>query len=84
MLATTGFSLGEDKRYRTYIWENESERACSERPELFAWSSASPLMGLVGIPPPGLKALNLHPGAFTRVSDPGLKVRGWHNWSKYT
>jgi putative transposase len=42
------------KHHRNYIWENPVRAALSERPELFAWSSAS--LGLeLDPPPPGLK-----------------------------
>jgi len=40
------------KHHHTYIWENPARAALSERPELFAWSSAS--LGM-DAPPPGLK-----------------------------
>jgi putative transposase len=42
------------KHHHTYIWENPVRAGLSERPELFAWSSASPAMEL-DAPPPGLK-----------------------------
>src|SRR5258707_3906564 len=42
------------KHHHTYIWENPVRAGLSERPELFAWSSASPGMEL-DAPPPGLK-----------------------------
>jgi putative transposase len=42
------------KHHNKYIWENPVRAGLSERPELFAWSSASLGMGLDG-PPPGLK-----------------------------
>ena len=42
------------KHHHTYIWENPVRAGLSERPELFAWSSAS--LGLeLDAPPPGLK-----------------------------
>jgi REP-associated tyrosine transposase len=45
----------EDYKYHhTYIWENPVRAGLSERPELFAWSSASARMEL-DAPPPGLK-----------------------------
>jgi putative transposase len=45
----------EDYQYHhTYIWENPVRAGLSERPELFAWSSASVRMEL-DAPPPGLK-----------------------------
>jgi putative transposase len=42
------------KHHHTYIWENPVRAGLSERPELFAWSSASLGMEL-DAPPPGLK-----------------------------
>ncbi len=42
------------KHHRTYIWENPVRAGLSERPELFAWSSASLAIEL-DAPPPGLK-----------------------------
>jgi putative transposase len=42
------------KHHHTYIWENPVRAGLSERPELFAWSSASLRMEL-DAPPPGLK-----------------------------
>jgi len=46
---------GEDyKHHHTYIWENPVRAGLSERPELFAWSSAS-LRVELDAPPPGLK-----------------------------
>ena len=42
------------KHHHTYIWENPVRAGLSERPELFAWSSASLRVGL-DAPPPGLK-----------------------------
>jgi putative transposase len=42
------------KRHHTYIWENPVRAGLSERPELFAWSSASVGMELDAAPP-GLK-----------------------------
>ena len=48
---------GEDyKHHHTYIWENPVRAGLSERPELFAWSSAS-LRGELDAPPPGLNRL---------------------------
>ena len=45
----------EDYKYHhTYIWENPVRAGLSDRPELFAWSSASRRMEL-DAPPPGLK-----------------------------
>ena len=44
----------DDKHHHTYIWENPVRAGLTERPELFAWSSASPGMEL-DAPPPGLK-----------------------------
>jgi putative transposase len=42
------------KHHHTYIWENPVKAGLSDRPELFAWSSAS--LGIeVDPPPPGLK-----------------------------
>ena len=43
------------KHHHTYIWENPVRAGLSERPELFAWSSAS-LRTELDAPPPGLKA----------------------------
>jgi hypothetical protein len=40
--------------HHTYIWENPVRAGLSERPELFAWSSACLGMEL-DAPPPGLK-----------------------------
>jgi putative transposase len=42
------------KRHHTYIWENPVRAGLSERPEQFAWSSASLRVNL-DAPPPGLK-----------------------------
>jgi putative transposase len=42
------------KHHHTYIWENPVRAGLSERPELFAWSSAS-LRVELDAPPPGLK-----------------------------
>ena len=42
------------KHHHTYIWEDPVKAGLSERPELFAWSSASLGMEL-DAPPPGLK-----------------------------
>jgi putative transposase len=42
------------KHHSSYIWENPVKADLSERPELFAWSSASLRMELDD-PPPGLK-----------------------------
>jgi REP element-mobilizing transposase RayT len=42
------------KHHHTYIWENPVRADLSERPDLFAWSSASLGMEL-DAPPPGLK-----------------------------
>jgi putative transposase len=42
------------QHHHTYIWENPVRAGLSERPELFAWSSASLGMEL-DAPPPGLK-----------------------------
>src|SRR5450432_3149499 len=42
------------KHHHIYIWENPVGAGLSERPELFAWSSASLRMEL-DAPPPGLK-----------------------------
>jgi len=42
------------KHHHTYIWENPVKAGLSERPELFAWSSAAPGMELDAAPP-GLK-----------------------------
>jgi putative transposase len=42
------------KHHYTYIWENPVTPGLSDRPELFAWSSASLGMEL-NAPPPGLK-----------------------------
>ena len=42
------------KHHHTYIWENPVRAGLCERPELFAWSSASLGMEL-DAPPPGLK-----------------------------
>ena len=42
------------QHHRTYIWENPVKAGLSERPELFAWSSAAPGIEL-DAPPPGLK-----------------------------
>jgi putative transposase len=42
------------QHHHTYIWENPVTAGLSERPELFAWSSASLRMEL-DAPPPGLK-----------------------------
>src|SRR6202789_962954 len=42
------------KHHPTYIWENPVRAGLSERPELFAWSSAS-LRVELDDPPPGLK-----------------------------
>jgi putative transposase len=42
------------KHHHTYIWENPVRAGLCERPELFAWSSASLTMEL-DAPPPGLK-----------------------------
>jgi REP element-mobilizing transposase RayT len=42
------------KHHHTYIWENPVRAGLSERPELFAWSSAFLAMEL-DAPPPGLK-----------------------------
>ena len=44
----------EDKHHHTYIWENPVRAGLSERPELFAWSSAS-LRVELDAPPLGLK-----------------------------
>jgi putative transposase len=44
----------EDKHHHTYISENPLRAGLSERPELFAWSSAS-LRVELDAPPPGLK-----------------------------
>ena len=44
------------KHHHTYIWQNPVRAGLSERPELFAWSSASLGMEL-DAPPPGLKSL---------------------------
>jgi putative transposase len=45
----------EDYKYHhTYIWENPVRAGLSDRPELFAWSSAS-LGVALDAPPPGLK-----------------------------
>jgi putative transposase len=42
------------RHHHTYIWENPVKAGLSEKPELFAWSSAS--LGLeLDPPPPGLK-----------------------------
>ena len=54
------------KHHHTYIWENPVRAGLSERPELFAWSSASLGMEL-DAPATRAKALNLHTGAFSRV-----------------
>jgi putative transposase len=43
------------KRHRNYIWENPVRAGLSQKPELFAWSSASLEMEL-DAPPPGLKS----------------------------
>ena len=42
------------KHHHSYIWENPVRAGLSERPELFAWSSAS-LGTELDPPPPGLK-----------------------------
>ena len=42
------------KHHHTYIWQNPVRAGLSERPELYAWSSASLGMEL-DAPPPGLK-----------------------------
>jgi REP element-mobilizing transposase RayT len=39
--------------HHIYLWENPVRAGLSERPELFAWSSAS--LGIEVDPPPGLK-----------------------------
>jgi putative transposase len=44
----------EDYKHHTYIWENPVRAGLSDRPELFAWSSASLRLEL-DAPPPGLK-----------------------------
>ena len=44
----------DDKHHHTYIWENPVRAGLSERPELFAWSSAFLRLEL-DAPPPGLK-----------------------------
>ena len=46
----------DDKHHHTYIWENPVRAGLSERPELFAWSSASLVMEL-DAPPQGLKSV---------------------------
>jgi hypothetical protein len=51
---TTSFYAEDYKHHHTYIWENPVRAGLSERPELFAWSSASLGMEL-DAPPPGLK-----------------------------
>jgi hypothetical protein len=42
------------KHHHTYIWENPVRAGLRERPELFAWSSAS-LRVELDAPPPGLE-----------------------------
>jgi len=42
------------QHHTTYIWQNPVGAGLSERPELFAWSSASLEMEL-DTPPPGIK-----------------------------
>ena len=54
------------KRHHTYIGDNPVRAGLSEKPELFAWSSASLGMEL-DAPATRAKALNLHTGAFSRV-----------------
>ena len=54
------------KHHHTYIWENPVRAGLSERPELFAWSSASLGFGM-GHPTTRAKALNCYTGTFSRV-----------------
>ena len=42
------------QHHHTYIWQNPVRAGLSERPELFAWSSAS-LRAALDTPPQGLK-----------------------------
>jgi putative transposase len=57
----------EDYKYHhTYIWENPARAGLSERPELFASSSASLVME-IGRPATRAKALSLQTAAFSRV-----------------
>ena len=44
------------KHHHTYIWENPVKAGLSERPELFAWSSAA--LGELDAAPPGLNRLS--------------------------
>jgi putative transposase len=70
------------KHHHTYIWENPVRAGLSERPELFAWSSASLGMEL-DAPPPGLKPSIYIPERSRGFENPlpWTKVRGWHSLS---
>jgi hypothetical protein len=70
------------KHHHTYIWENPVRAGLSERPELFAWSSASLGMEL-DAPPPGLKPRIYIPERSRGFENPlpRTKVRGWHSLS---
>jgi putative transposase len=54
------------KNHHTYILENPVRAGLSERPELFAWSSASMRME-IGSPATRAKALNFYVATFPRA-----------------